>query len=89
MERSLAEIRGQRFGLYDQERQLRVRRLEAEHAKGEHFRAAIFEKSPRPEDLAERERLDEAVKAVIHQGVEVRKQMHELRHAQNELVHDD
>jgi len=89
LERSLEQIRSRRFALYDQARQLRVKRLAAEKQKGDHFRARIFEKDPTTEDLAERERLTEAVKGVIHESVEVESHMQELRHLQNELVHDE
>jgi hypothetical protein len=89
LERSLQELRSERFALYDQARRLRAKRVEAEMRKGEHFRATIFEKEPLEEDLAERQRLTDAVKAVIHDLSEIQNRMHELRHAQNQLVHEE
>jgi hypothetical protein len=88
LERALEEIRSRRFALYDQARRLRVKRLDCEKLKGDHFRAKIFERIPSAEDLAEREKLSEDIKDVIHEGVEVQNHMHELRHAQNSLVND-
>lgn len=88
-ERSLGEIRDHRYALYNRARQLRVARVEAERNKGEHFRDRIFERQPSAEDMAERERLSEAVTDAIHQIAEVQRQMHELRHAQNALLQNE
>jgi hypothetical protein len=89
LERALDQIRSRRFALYDQARRLRAKRVAAEKAKGDHFRARIFEQEPSAEDLAQRELLTENVKKVIHEGVEVRNHMLELRHSQNQLLNEE
>jgi len=88
LERSLQHLRSERFALYDQARRLRAKRVGAEMQKGNHFRAAIFEKDPSQEDLSERERLTAAVTAVIHEVSEIENRMVELSHAQNKLVNE-
>ena len=89
LERSLAQIRSQRADLYAEIRQLRVDRLAAEAAKGDHFRAKIFNQHPSHEDMAERERLAQSVVNITHAGVEVRNRMVQLRHTQKDLVEDE
>jgi hypothetical protein len=48
-------------------RELKSRRVAAERAKGEHFRARIFENEPSPDDLALRTRLTESVEKIVEQ----------------------
>jgi len=89
LQHSLEQIRSRRFALYDQTRQLRVKRVQAERAKGDHFRSQIFEREPTQAATNERDRLTHEVEAINHESVEVGNRMIELRHAQNELVHND
>jgi hypothetical protein len=86
---ALEQIRQERFGIYDQIRELRRGRELAERLKGEHFRANIFEKTPSEESLLERERLTRAVDAIVHRGTELKAKMIDLRHRQNALILDD
>lgn len=64
---SIDSIVAERHALYGQIKALKAKRGEAERAKGNHFRAHIFEQSPTPEDLAERERLEGEIQSVIHE----------------------
>ncbi len=89
LQNALQEIKTRRYALYDELRQLRKARVEAESAKGDHFRQFIFEKDPSAEALAERNRLSQAVDALIHKSVERMNEMVELRHEQNKLVQDE
>ena len=89
LETSLAKIQQQRSGLYDRMRELRIMRVKAEKAKGDHFRAAIFEKSPSSSSMAERLTLTEEVERVVQSQFEARREIANLRVIQNQLVHDD
>jgi hypothetical protein len=89
LEKDLAEIRVQRSEIYDEIRRLRVKRLAIERAKGDHFRAKIFNLKPTAEDFEERERLTKEVASTDHAGVEVRNRMVQLRHTQKDLVEND
>lgn len=88
LERELNEIKSERRKLYQQGRNLRLRRVEAERAKGEHWRSCVFERNPSPEDLAERERLTAEVEAVLHARSQLDGRVLELRRRQKELVDD-
>jgi hypothetical protein len=88
LERNLAEVRERRRGLYDEIRRLKQVRADAEIAKGRHWRERFFEKSPTPEDEAERARLTREVEAAIEARAAVEAQVHELRRQQKELVTD-
>jgi len=85
----LNAIRDQRFEIYDAVRKLRAERGSAELAKGDHFRAKIFEKDATDADLEERKRLSAEVDKVIHEMTLLENQMQDLRHRQNELVQDE
>lgn len=89
LEGSVAELRTQRTQLYTCIRQKRAERVQAERAKGDHFRAKIFEKGPTPEDLAERERLTHEVERIIHEQAQARRELRELWHRQDEMVGSD
>lgn len=82
----LAAYKQERSALYDEVRSLIQKRLQAERAKGEHFRAKIFEKNPSELDLAERERLTHAVESIIHEMTQVQGRVHMLRRRQLERV---
>jgi hypothetical protein len=88
LEEQLAAIRTERSALYKRRRQLRRDRVAAEVELGSHFRAVIFEKDPTAEDLAERNRLQQAVEAYILARDQVESEMHVLRRRQNDLVRD-
>ncbi len=86
LEKQLVSLRTDRKALYDQIRQVKAQRVAAEGAKGEHFRATIFEKTPTGEDLKERERLTHAVEDLIHQQAEAQRHLRDSWHKQDELV---
>src|SRR5262249_2867800 len=65
LNRDLEEVRKERHALYAQIEVLKTRRQEAEKAKGDQFRSRIFEKSPSPEEIAERQRLSREVEQII------------------------
>ncbi|MEZ0326156.1 MAG: hypothetical protein ACAH95_09630 [Fimbriimonas sp.] len=89
LNQSIEQIRRERHKLYAERRRLSGARLVAERARGDHFRAKIFERDATSDDLAERERLTANVEAVIHAKTELQSQMHQLRRQQNELVRDE
>jgi len=89
LQHALQEIQAQRYALYDEIRRLRVVRTQAEREKGDHFRARIFGQEPSEADLAERVRLTHEVERAIHTAVETQNRMRELRHKQNEMIHDE
>ncbi|MGV3614458.1 MAG: hypothetical protein ACO1SV_03900 [Fimbriimonas sp.] len=88
LERDLDEVRERRRRLYEEIRSLKRARVEAEEAKGRHWRDRHFEREPGPEDEAERTRLTEAVDAAIRARSAAEARVHELRREQNELVND-
>ncbi len=88
LQEKLGRIQTQRHGIYDEIRQLHRQRLTAEKAKGDHFRAEIYDKDPTDQALAKRATLTHEVDLVIHAGIEAQNRMRELRKQQHELVHD-
>jgi hypothetical protein len=86
LEREVSEVRCQRRQLYPQIKRLKQERGEKERAKGEHFRALIFEKDPTPADLQERERLAAEVDRVIHEILEAEHKLKHLMAEQEALV---
>lgn len=89
LESDLAALRDERRGLYAAMRGLRARRAEAEAAKGRHWRERIFEREPSQEDIEERERLTQAVEAIVHERTHLESQMHELRRRQQARVENE
>jgi chromosome segregation ATPase len=65
-----------------------TRRLQAERAKGEHFRAAIFEREPSEADQAERTRLTQAVREAIAEIRDLRHKIEDSERRQRALVQD-
>jgi hypothetical protein len=88
LESGLAHLKSRRHELYDEIRSLRKARVEAEVAKGRHWRDRIFEKTPSPGDLRERERLTEAVHEILRRRAESESAVTALRHEQNDMVRD-
>lgn len=88
LERDLAAVRERRRALYAEIQALKLTRVAAEEAKGNHWRNRIFEKNPTEEDFAERERLSKAVDDAIHARLVAETRVHELRREQNDLVND-
>ncbi|AIE84222.1 hypothetical protein [Fimbriimonas ginsengisoli] len=86
LQEDLAKLKEQRRALYTELRELRKLRVEAEMAKGRHWRERIFEKEPAPGDLAERERLTQEVEKVLHARTDADRRVHELRREQQALV---
>lgn len=77
LEGEMTKLTQERDTAYAHLRACRRARVEAELAKGEHWRACLFEKEPTAEALAERDRLTQAVTDSIHA----------LSHAEAELRH--
>lgn len=82
----IAEIKTQKHEALARWRDTKQQRFAAERAKGEHWRAKIFELEPTPEDLAERERLTEAVRAADKQTREALEVWRALQQQQDGLV---
>jgi len=79
-------LRKERIAAIHEYRALKQKRVEAERAKGEHWRARIFEKNPTPEDLAERERLSQRVEEAIAQIDTAKRAIAKLLEAQSNLA---
>jgi len=88
LQRDLEALRAERRALYDEERTLRQRQVEAERAKGEHWRVRVFEREPTAEDTAERARLTRAVDEIRHARTALDERVHELRRRQRDRVAD-
>ncbi len=88
LKNSVETVRAERHAIVAEMRAQRAERQLAERAKGEHFRARIFEKTPSEEDLAERERLTHVVEAIIHRRTELQKELHLSQKKQTALVRD-
>lgn len=86
LEKQIEVIRQQRHAIYARDRALSQARSEAERAKGDQFRASIFEKEATPSALQERERLTAAVEAIIKERDSLIGERLALRHEQNALV---
>ena len=89
LENQLKSLKEERAGTLAQIKELKVRRVQTEVAKGEHWRAKIFEKSPTEADLQERERLTHQVESIIHEQTEARRRMKEALHRQDALVNGE
>lgn len=79
-------LTGERHAFYAQIKALKAKRVELERAKGEHFRAKIFEKSP---DLAELDRrigFEKEIEDVIHEIESSRRQMKDRGRRQRDLA---
>jgi len=86
LKEAIETLRNERFELYDQVRELKRERGDRERAKGEQFRARIFEREPDAEDLAERDRLTAAVDETIGAIATTENEIHRLLRAQTEVV---
>ncbi len=82
----IEQLRSDRQELYSELKSLKARRVELERAKGDHFRAAIFEKTPSKEDLEERQGRIAEVDLVVHKIAALHNSVAASLHAQNELV---
>lgn len=79
-------LRKERIEAIHEYRALKQKRVAAERAKGDHFRAFIFEKDPTPEDRAERERLTQRVEEAIAQIDAAKRSIAKLLQAQSSLA---
>lgn len=79
LQAALCDLRQERRRLYEEHRVLKEEREVAERASGAHWRAAIFEKEPTEEDVAERARLRAAVDEALARTVEWRGRVAEHR----------
>jgi len=88
LESDLTALRAERHKLYEEDRQLRRKRVELEIAKGVHWREKIWDKEPTREDLDHRERQIAEIDGILHSLSNVDKRIHKLRHRQREVVGD-
>lgn len=77
-------LTAERHALYARIKELKSKRAELERAKGDHFRAKIFEKNPTPEDLADRDRLANAIEVTIVEIEAAQKEVRDLMRLQRE-----
>ncbi|MFZ4506390.1 MAG: hypothetical protein ACOYON_01675 [Fimbriimonas sp.] len=85
----IAAMRAKRHDLVQRRRSLKAERVRAEVAKGNHFRATIFEKNPSNDDLMERQRLSRKVKETIEQIHHTEAEIQAMRQRQRERVHEE
>ncbi len=71
----IRQVKTERMGLYARLRELRAERQSIEEAKGEHFRANIFEKTPNAESLTERAEFEAQVREIGHRQSDLRQQI--------------
>lgn len=86
LQNDLETLRTERRALYSELRDLTARRIAAEVAKGRHWREKIWEKDPSAEDLAERERLTQAVDDILHAMADAQRRVADLRRRQRAVV---
>lgn len=86
LDEEIRVLKGRRVKAYGELRALRQQRVEAEAAKGRHWRAAIFEKSPTEADWAERTRLTEQVERVVSEVAHTQHEIRSLLRQQSEIV---
>lgn len=86
---SIEAYRAERRELFDQIRALRRQRAAAERAKGDHFRAKVFEREPTDADLEERARLTEEVERIVHRLGEHLHLLHDSWRRQRDFVTRD
>lgn len=86
---TIEAFRAERSAIYQRIRELRRQRVAAERAKGDHFRAAVFERNPTDADLAERARLTHEVERTVHALGEHLHLLHDSWRRQREFVTRD
>lgn len=89
LESDLQTLSEERDAAYERLRECRRARTQAEWAKGEHWRAELFEREPSEEALEERAWLSEAVDAAIHALSLAEAALREVRHRQADKVRDE
>lgn len=82
----IESLRRERFERYAALRELKAARVAAERAKGEHWRARIFDKQATGADLEERERLGAEVDRLVHEIAATENTIHRLRREQADVV---
>lgn len=85
----VAEVRRRRAKVVSRLKAIRAERQQAERKKGEHWRARIFEKNPTGADLAQREKLAEAVRSLDDETERLKVQWRALVAEQEALVSSD
>lgn len=89
LERLLEHVRKERAhraALLVRLKELKASRVDAERAKGDHFRAKVFGKDPTPADLEERAALSERVEGIIREIAAVRQALRASLDRQNAVV---
>ncbi len=86
LKESIEALRRERLELHATLRGLKQERGLRERAKGVHFRAAVFERTPDPDQTAERGRLTKAVEDTLHDLAHTENEIHRLIRKQAEIV---
>jgi hypothetical protein len=81
----IAVVRSERMSLYRDLRASKESVLAAQRASGAHFRARVFEQSPSPEDLAERDRLQREVAGAHAELAAVRERLADAMRRQHHI----
>lgn len=86
LKQNVDSLTAERHAIYAQVKTLKAKRVELEQAKGDHFRAAIFEKSPSQTDLDQRDAYERDIEAVIQEIESARRQIQDLMRRQRDLA---
>lgn len=86
MEVEIQSLRQERHAKYGLLRTARKRRVEAEKAKGAHFRSFIFGQTPTAEANVQREQLSHGVEVAVHEVIAIRQEIRELLRRQREIA---
>lgn len=80
------EIKSRKRVVLDEMRAKRQAVQQAQQARGEHWRAQIFEHTPSSTDWAERKRLTDHLASLVRESRQLEQSWHELQGQQDELV---
>lgn len=86
LHQQIDDLRERRRAISQQIRETKAERNRLEHAKGDHWRARIFEKSPTPADLKDRETFTEKIQSVDKRLTELRQSWRARLTEQEQLI---
>lgn len=84
----LDQLSVEKQACYAKLQELKLERVRVEKARGDHFRAFIFEKAPTEEALKERENHGAELAQVLHAINDAKTKLRRVRHAQYQLAVD-
>ncbi|MEQ1821418.1 MAG: hypothetical protein ABL949_02810 [Fimbriimonadaceae bacterium] len=88
LDRTIECLRSKRRALYNDLRAVRQARVLAEEQKGQHWRAAIFDKDASDQDWAERKRLTLEVEKTVHSQAATENEIRHLMSRQRDVARE-